>query len=216
MKKFTLIFTYFFLIYECSAQKIINFEPKKEFKETQKNIYIPQQRKVETASKELYYPYLHINGFKDYEITKKEVPLLAKEKIKVSEISFNATYSSFYTRKVMFDNFGDWNKGLFLKKSRFPLLIWEDIKLLKNSDELFTVIAGGFEDTNGLQLKSKVTKNNHSIYSSIIVLDSNGNDYLAGNRPHKKDIINFFANGIKNLDNSLLFYTKFHYWTKNH
>lgn len=157
---------------------------------------------VRTASKKGNYPFIHKNGFKTYEIIKSKT-VKNKNSIFANELKFYATYSSFYTRKSMYEKFGNWNKNLYIKEERTPFLIWEKVKLFPKKDKYFYVIAAGSECTTcNVDLKN--------IYSSIIVLDENKNDCLTDRNPKlKKEIINFFSEGIKNLTNSNEFYEKF-------
>lgn len=210
MKK--VLFISIILLYSCSSQRITEYTPKigAETK-TQTNISIPETKMVRTANPNLPYPYIHINGFKDYEIVKSKSIKIDGLTVYPNELRFNATYSSFYTKKVMYDNFGNWNKNLFFSGKRHPMLIWESVKLLNNKKELYYVIAFGLEITNSIPI-SKNNKIKHSIYASVIIFDSKGNDCLTDENPElKKQLIEYFSNGIKNLNSNDEFYDK--YWT---
>ena len=192
-------------IYSCSSTKdrYINI------RETQKNIHIQKQKRVPTASKDLPYPFVHINGFKNHELKDYNFTLNGK-KLSVKELRFNAVYSSFYTKKVMFDNFGKWDKIISIKKTRHPLLVWQNIKLDKNQEKEYTIIARSFEDTTADKNVLKRKDEEFSIYASVIVLDADFNDCFS-NTKDKENIINYFSEGIKNLTNSELFYNT--YWS---
>ena len=193
-----------FLTLSCSSTKNKNVE----IKETQKNISVQKQRITSTYSKDLPYPFLHINGFKNFELRDYNLKL-DRKKLTVKELRFNATYSSFYTKKVMFDNFGDWDQAIRVRGSRHPLLMWKNIKLNKNQDKEYIIIARSFEDTRSSISKLKRSGEKFSIYTSVMVLDSELNDCFS-NPKDRQLIINYFSKGIKNLTNSELFYNK--YW----
>ena len=206
MKKPYLLVCFTLLIISCGpALKIKDYAPKNiknRFPEPD-SIFIPKTTIVGTYSKKGNYPFMHKNGYKSYEITKSKT-VKNRDSIFTNELKFYATYSSFYTRQSMYEKFGDWDKNLFIRGENSPLLIWEKVKLFADKNNYYTVIAGGFECTTcDVNLKN--------IYASIMVLDENKNDCLTDKNPKlKKEIINFFSNGIRNLTNSREFYNKFH------
>ena len=166
------------------------------------SIFIPKPEIVDTYSKKGNYPYMHKNGFKSFEITKSKT-VKNKDSIFANELKFYATYSSFYTRKSMYEKFGNWDKILSIRGERTPFLIWKKVKLFPEKEKYFYVVTGGHECTTcDVDLKS--------IYASVIVLDENKNDCLTDKNPQlKKEIIALFSDGIKNLTNSEEFYGKF-------
>lgn len=201
MKKNFLVFSVLFL-FSCKPTKnITNYQPGKYYATIKSTspIHIPKSEKIATASKKLAYPFIHINGFRNYDIKKSEY-IKNNNSNYANELVFHATYSSFYTRNIMYNNFGNWDKNLFSSNKKTPFLIWEKVKLLPTKNETFYVVAGGRE--------SESSKNN--IYSSIVVLDSKGNDCLTDKNPQlKKEILLFFTNEIKNLNTDTEFYSKF-------
>ena len=201
LKKIIIIFLV--IIYGCSTKNIV---------ESNKKNHIITPKIVKTANQNLPYPYVHINGFKDYEINLSNL-FRDKNNYFAKELRFNATYSAFYTKKVMYEKFGLWSKEVRIKKEKHPVLIWENIKLF-NDNNLYTVFTKGFENTKGSgnQVKEnnfhkQVKGSNHGIYASVIVLDSTGGDCLSdNNQVLKKLIIEYFSNGIKNLTSNNEFY----------
>jgi hypothetical protein len=89
----------------------------------------------------------------------------------------------------MYDKFGLWDKELKIEIQ--PILIWENKKLFKDSDEVYTIIARGFSDYN---------KYNHS--SSVMVLDKDGKDCLQDKNPLREKITYFFSEGYNKLKES--------------
>lgn len=188
--------------YSCATTKTTKYDVGKYYQEIKSSepIHVPKFKKIPTAANKLSYPFLYINGYEDYKIKKSKYVKNNNTNL-VNELHFYATHSSFYTRKVMYDAFNNWDKNLFINNQRTPMLIWEKVKLLPNRDEKFYVVAGGYENTTSMK---------DTIYSSISVLDSKGNDCLTNKTPIlKKEIIQFFSNGIKNLNTDPEFYSKF-------
>lgn len=206
MKKTTLYFCLILLVSSCGpAIKIKAYKPSKKIKNIKKpdSIYIVKSERVPTAYKGFKYPYMHINGFKDYEISTSKILNIGKFK-NLNELKFYYTYSSFYTRKSMYEKYNNWDKSISIKGIRKPYLIWENINLFKNSNKKYTIIAGGFESTTSISDADRT-------YSSVFVLDEKGNDCLADkDSALTKKIISFFSKGILNLTNSEEFYSKFH------
>ncbi|WP_187477520.1 hypothetical protein [Amniculibacterium sp. G2-70] len=110
-------------------------------------------------------------------------------KTNLTELIFLHNRSSLYTRKIMFDKFGLWDKEI--KIDIQPILIWENKKLFNDSDQLFTIIARGFSDYNFF---------NHS--SSVMVLDKEGKDCLKEGNPLRDKITYFFSEGYHKLKDS--------------
>ena len=62
----------------------------------------------------------------------------------------------------MYDNFGKWEQSIY-KKQYDTLLVWNDVRILKNSDKLFKIAAKGH----------RVGVN---VYTAVLVFDENNND----------------------------------------
>ncbi len=204
MKKIFFIPILIFSVSCASQLKIKDFDPNlysENFKEPD-SIFIVKPKRVETAYKGFKYPYIHINGYKGYSITASET--LNDDNFKnLNELKLYHTYSSFYTRKMMYENFGNWNKYFFIKGERAPFLIWENVQLFKEDKKLYTVIAGGYECTT-------CKGDTNRIYSSIFLLDENDNDFLTNQKSDSTlKVIDLFSKGIRNLSNSNEFYRKF-------
>ena len=156
----------------CTGQKI-----KKE-----KGVGSPQK----TANPNT--PYIYKNGYLNYNILK--IPIVQKtDTVTINELKFNAVLSSMYTKRVMYDKFGKWTKEVRPNNERHPILIWEKIKLFENEDKRYTIYADGSENWN-------------EIYASVLVFDENDKDCLSDESTIRKEIINLFSDGIKNLSKS--------------
>lgn len=98
----------------------------------------------------------------------------------------------------MYDKFGKWTKEIRPNiDDRHPILVWEKVKLFENENKLYTVYTNGDESWE-------------EIYASALVFDENNNDCLSDSHLDKTKVIEYFSNGIKNLNNNDDFYTL--YW----
>lgn len=202
MKRTLTFLLIFFSITLFSQVKVLKYNPNKYYDysiQQPDSIFVQKEQRVETAWKGFLYPYMHINGFNGYDISKSSY----KKFDDYFELKFFHTYSAYYTRKVMFQKFGNWDSYFFIKRYTTPFLIWENVRLFKNDERKFTVIAGGYECTT---CKNKDGR----IYASVFVLDENGNDVLNNQDSElAQNILQYFSNGIKNLTNNNEFYAKF-------
>ena len=96
----------------------------------------------------------------------------------------------------MYDRFGKWGQSVY-KKQYDTLLIWNDVRILKNSDKSFKIAAKGH----------RVGVN---VYTAVLVFDENNNDMFGEDSVYKEQLANYFANLIKtNDDNKVDFYIDF-------
>ena len=80
---------------------------------------------------------------KNYEITNSvTLKLNQTDSIKVNELRFKPNFSSADLQKFLFSKYGKWNNSIETDRKQ-NILVWENIKLLETSDELFTVAASG-------------------------------------------------------------------------
>lgn len=113
---FTLVLiTLILVLSSCSSIRFIPYDSSKVKQEKIKqpdSIYIQKPKRVPTYYKGFKYPFIHKNGFKDYEIADSKLTLEKNEKV-LKEIRYNNTYSAFYTRNSMYEIFGDWDVSIF-------------------------------------------------------------------------------------------------------
>lgn len=134
-------------------------------------------------------PIIYERGYSDFNVIK--IPV-SNKKDTLHELRFNNTYSASYTKQMMFDNFGVWDKEIRPNNEKYPILVWEKRRLFPDKNTLYTVYAGGEESLAG-------------IYSCVLVYDDE-KDCLTEHSPDRNKITVYFANGIKNLR----LRTKFH------
>ena len=141
-------------------------------------------------------PRIFENGFLNYTII--NIPVIQEnDTINLNELKFNATYSATYTQKVMFDKFGKWTKEIRPNNEKYPILVWDKIKLFEDDNQLFTVFANGDENWN-------------EIYSSVLVFNSDQKDCLSEESIYRQKIITFFSHGIQKLKSDDYFYNLYY------
>ena len=150
-------------------------------------------KRVKTSNPAL--PYLYKNGYKDYEV-KPFLSIIEMDSIYIHELRFNAVYSYGYTEKALFDKFGRWDIYVRTCLECEESFIWNNIKLFKDSDELYTVGASGISNCD-------------EAYASVVVFNSKQEDCLAENYDIRDSIIEYFSNAIHNLSNDKKFYDVF-------
>jgi len=111
-------------------------------------------------------------------------------------LKFNAVASAMYTQKIMFDKFGKWTTAVPSGNNNGFILIWENIKLFDDKEELFTIMASGTESWE-------------EMLASVMAFDSKNNDCLTEKSEFKKEIIDYFSNAIIHLNNDKIFYEKY-------
>ncbi|WP_046756901.1 hypothetical protein [Kordia jejudonensis] len=123
-----------------------------------------------------------------------------KDTLFINEVKYRCVHSAAYTKKVMFDRFGMWDKGIVTHKySRHPNLVWQNVKLLPDIDKKFTVITRGVESRQ-------------TIYASVMIFDENGNDMLAPNSVLRYRLVGLFGLFIRENTRDRAFYDI--YWKK--
>jgi hypothetical protein len=143
------------------------------------------------------YPFIYKNGYRNYSFVNEFIIELNNENLKLNELKFEAVFSAMYTQKVMYDNYGSWNKELIIDNQL--VLVWENIKLFSDNEDLFTIIARG-----------KETK--EDMFASVMVLNQSRHfeDCLSENSMIKPLVVNYFSKGIQNLNDDKTFYSLYH------
>ncbi|MBD3584045.1 hypothetical protein [Flavobacterium selenitireducens] len=114
-----------------------------------------------------YNPYIYENGYGSISIS-EEVISLDTLQLRVNKVKFNAVLGANYTQAAMFRKFGRWNREIFMdlpQRGSLPaitkvILIWDNVKLLPDKEDLFSVFCEGDE-------------NMKEIYASAMVFDAN-------------------------------------------
>ena len=126
------------------------------------------------------------------------ISIVEGDTITLNQAVYWCTYSSLYTQKGMFDQFGKWDEVIYPENKNRPILFWENRQLLEENNNTFDVYAWGSEDEFGT-------------YSAVMVYDENSNDALTEHSPYKQAIMEYFGHLIKsNKEDNDLFYRA--YW----
>jgi hypothetical protein len=119
-------------------------------------------------------------------LDEKYKTVFENDTITYNEIRFECVNSAFYTHKVMYEKFGKWDKEIFPKNRRHPILMWENIELFSNGKK-YTVLTNGLEEWK-------------HIYASVMIFDDNKKDQLGVNSEIGNKVKTFFAELLKNHD----------------
>lgn len=140
-----------------------------------------------------------INTNKNYEIGSKTTLALNKtDTIKVNKLVFMPKYRATDLQKYQFTTYGKWTNTIEADRD-IPYLIWENLKLLKNSDQLFTVAASG-EDYKFKTIKiNRVQKYRRIVYCSALVFNAQGIDCLKASSEIKDELAQYFINGVNSI-----------------
>lgn len=127
--------------------------------------------------------------------------VLNEVNLTINELRFQGVISCMNSGKIMFEKFGMWTTAF--KSGDELLLLWNNVKLLPNSEQRFVVITFGAE-----------TKN--EIYTSFAVLnqDDLNIDCLSEESIFRELLINFFVDSYEKITPDKTFYKLYHK-TKN-
>jgi len=98
------------------------------------------------------------------------------------QFRYECVWTVFYIQQGLFDQFGAWDDVLNMDDSHNHILVWRDIKLIADSDSLYTVYTSGDEDTS-------------PTYCAVSVMNEDGVDML-NNPDHKEELKQLFASFI--------------------
>lgn len=136
---------------------------------------------------------LHVNNYSRYELASFST-VADGEKFITYEGRFHCPYTTFYTSKVLYDQFGEWDQVIFYPDGRNEKLLWRNVQLFDDSKEKYIIAASGYEDEL-------------DIYASIIVFDQNGLDILNPNHPKSLEVMDLIGSMIqKNNEKDKDFY----------
>ena len=123
--------------------------------------------------------------------------LVEKDTIYVNELRFYNIKSARDGMKLMYLNFGKWNKKIeSIHQKNTNSFIWENVPLLDENTTLFTVVADGTE-----------TKTDY--FASIKIFDTVQKDCLRGNYPYQQKLIKVLTAKMGNIKTKKVDYTIF-------
>lgn len=123
--------------------------------------------------------------------------ILENDTININELRFYKIQSALDTMKLMYLNYGDWNKKILSKHQiNINRIVWKNLKLIDDNDKTFTVIADGTETMT-------------DYFACLIVYDSNGRNCFDDDYPYKEVLTNLFVDKMNSLDTDISVYRLF-------
>ena len=123
--------------------------------------------------------------------------LVEKNTIYVNELRFYKIKSAKDGIKLMYLNFGKWNKKIEgIHQKNIHSFIWENVKLLDENNNLFTVVADG-------------TETETDYFASIKIFDDTQKDCLKENYPYQQQLIKVLTTKMSNQKIKKVDYTIF-------
>lgn len=120
------------------------------------------------------------------------------DSIKVNQLIFKAKHNATDLQRFLFSEYGKWNKVIKTERNQ-NILVWDNIKLLEDNDELFTVFASG-EDKEPLHFEFNGQKKQiEASHCFAIVFNANDIDCLQHSSKLKNSIAKFLVQGSKSI-----------------
>ena len=125
-------------------------------------------------------------------------PLIVEnDTIYVNELRFYKIQSALDGMKLMYKNYGEWNKKIDGKhQQNINRIIWSNVKLLEHSNEKFTVIVDGTETMS-------------DYFACLIVYDALGDDCFKMGHPKRDALTELFVNKMNKLGRNSSMYKLF-------
>ena len=123
------------------------------------------------------------NDYKNI-LEEKFESIVGNDTIFLNEVKYECVQTAFYTKKTMYDKFGKWDKEIYPKGEKHPILLWNNVKLFPNDTTEFIVAANGLESSK-------------TIYTSVLVFNKKNEDLLAEKSVYRTRLINYFSKMIK-------------------
>lgn len=123
--------------------------------------------------------------------------VIEKEIFYANELRFYKIQAALDAMKLMCLNYGKWSKKVDGKhQQNIKRLIWENVKLIKQSNETFTVIADGAETES-------------AYFACLIVLDSKNRNCFDKDHPYKENLLSLFTEKMSKMDRDSKVYKLF-------
>lgn len=138
------------------------------------------------------------NKNEDLEFGVVNTPLIVEnDTIYINELRFYRTQSVMDGMKLMYENYGNWSEKINGKhQQNINRIVWQNVKLINESNELFTVIADGTE-----------TKTDY--FACLMIFDSQDKDCFNTEHPYKEQLTKLFVDKMKEIDKSSSVYNLF-------
>ena len=125
-------------------------------------------------------------------------PLIVQnDTININELRFYKIQSAMDGMKLMYQNYGKWDKKIDGKhQQNINRIIWNNVKLLDGSNQSFTVVADGTETMT-------------DYFACLIVYDSGGNDCFKTEHPNREELIELFVDKMNKIGSNSSVYQLF-------
>tara|TARA_B110000091_G_C13579938_1_gene376002 strand:+ start:275 stop:589 length:315 start_codon:yes stop_codon:yes gene_type:complete len=92
--------------------------------------------------------------------------------------------------KLMYENYGSWDKKIHgTHQKNMHRIIYENVKLIDNIDEEFTVIASGAESTT-------------DYFACLMVFDTAGKDCFKATHPYREQLTKILVEKMRNINHN--------------
>ena len=130
----------------------------------------------------------YTNDFKRIVFEKFDTSI-TNDSLRLNEVRFECINTSFAVKKVLYDKYGMWDKAIYLKNKKHPILIWNYRKLIKDQKGQYQIAAYGAEERK-------------TIYASAMVVNESGEDMLLSTSNTRTEIIETLSELIKTNNNT--------------
>jgi hypothetical protein len=149
-----------------------------------------------SSSKDISHEHSNSNSNSNFKIVNTPL-VIENDTIYINELRFYKIQSAMDGMKLMYQNYGKWNKKIIGKhQNNINKIIWENIQLIDGNDERFTVIADGTETIS-------------EYFACLMVFDSKEKDCFSAEHPYKSRLTNLFAKKMSGMDKNSSVYTLF-------
>ena len=137
-----------------------------------------------------------VKPYTDFKIV--NVPIIVEnDTVLLNELRFYKIQSAMDGMKLMYQNYGQWNKKINgMHQQNINKIVWENIKLIEGDNKTFTVVADGTETTS-------------NYFACLMIFDSDENDCLMAEHPYKEKLIKLFVDKMGKIDKNSSIYRLF-------
>ena len=137
---------------------------------------------------------------KSYEIIDSiSLKLNKSDSIQANELRFKPKFSSADLQKFLFNKYGKWNNLIKTDRDQ-NILVWENIRLLENSEELFTIAASGEDRKFEIIKINGIQKYGRIFYCSAIVFNSKNVDCLQSASELKDSLAEYLISRVNSVN----------------
>ena len=127
----------------------------------------------------------------EFKIVNTPLPIINSDStIYVNELRFFRIRSAMDGMKLMYENYGSWDKKIHgTHQKNMHRIIYENVKLIDNIDEEFTVIASGAESTT-------------DYFACLMVFDTAGKDCFKATHPYREQLTKILVEKMRNINHN--------------